>query len=208
MSLERAKFLKLCDCALVCALTFALAVVPSFGQSPTKDSQPTQAGKDAPPDAAQSAPQAKDSVATIPVDVNVVTMLATVHDKHGKVVGDLTKDDFTLIQDGKTQTIKYFSEDANLPLTLGLLIDTSWNQWEVLDQKRNASRSFLDQMLVKDKDKAFVIHFDREVELLQDLTHKREKVESALDLLKTGDRESGDWNDPNSRSNDPNSRSD
>src|SRR5208337_1870226 len=77
-----------------------------------------------------------------------------------------------------------------------------------LDQKRNASRSFLDQMLVKDKDKAFVIHFDREVELLQDLTHKRDKVESALDLLKTGDRDSGDSNDPNSRSNDPNSRSD
>src|SRR5208283_5839637 len=69
------------------------------------------------------------------------------------------------------------------------------------DQERNASRSFLDQMLVQEKDKAFLIHFDREVELLQDLTAHHEKLESALDLLKTADRERpGDSDDSDSRS--------
>ncbi len=147
------------------------------------------------------AQKAPDSVATIAVDVKVVTLPVTVRDKHGKIVRDLTRDDFILQVDSKPQAIKYFSQDTNLPLTMGLLVDTSWSQREVLDQERNASRSFLDQMLVQEKDKAFLIHFDREVELLQDLTSHHEKLESALDLLKTADRERpSDSNDSDSRS--------
>jgi VWFA-related protein len=144
--------------------------------------------------------QAQDSAATIAVDVKVVTLPVTVRDKHGKIVRDLTKDDFTLQEDGRPQTIRYFSQEANLPLTLGLLVDTSRSQTNVLDAERNASRGFLDQMLVQEKDKAFLIHFDREVELLQDLTSSREKLQAALELLKTpSDRD---------RSNDPNDSGD
>lgn len=143
---------------------------------------------------------AQEAAATIAVDVKVVTLPVTVRDKHGKIVRDLTKDDFTLQEDGRPQNIKYFSQDANLPLTLGLLVDTSRSQTNVLEAERNASRSFLDQMLVQPKDKAFLIHFDREVELLQDLTSSREKLQAALDLLKTpSDRD---------RSNDPNDSDD
>jgi VWFA-related protein len=143
---------------------------------------------------------AQDAAATIAVDVKVVTLPVTVRDKHGKIVADLTKDDFTLQEDGRPQTIKYFSREANLPLTLGLLVDTSRSQTNVLEAERNASRSFLDQMLVQPKDKAFLIHFDREVELLQDLTASHEKLQAALELLKTpSDRE---------RSNDPNDSDD
>lgn len=145
--------------------------------------------------------KAPDSVSTIAVDVKVVALPVTVRDKHGQIVRDLTKDDFILQVDSRPQIIKYFSQETNLPLTMGLLVDTSWSQREVLDQERNASRSFLDQMLVQEKDKAFLIHFDREVELLQDLTSHHEKLESALDLLKTADRErSDDSNDSDSRS--------
>jgi VWFA-related protein len=145
--------------------------------------------------------RAQDAATTIAVDVKVVTLPVTVRDKHGKIVRDLTKDDFTLQEDGRPQTIRYFSQESNLPLTLGLLVDTSRSQTNVLDAERNASRSFLDQMLVQEKDKAFLIHFDREVELLQDLTSSREKLQVALELLKTpSDR--GSSNDP--RSNDPN----
>jgi len=154
--------------------------------------------------------RAQDAAATIAVDVKVVTLPVTVRDKHGKIVRDLTKDDFTLQEDGRPQTIRYFSQEANLPLTLGLLVDTSRSQTNVLDAERNASRSFLDQMLVQAKDRAFLIHFDREVELLQDLTSSREKLQAALDLLKTpSDRErSNDPNDsPDSRSGDPRSGS-
>ena len=144
--------------------------------------------------------QAQDSAATIAVDVKVVTLPVTVRDKHGKIVRDLTKDDFTLQEDGRPQTIRYFSQEANLPLTLGLLVDTSRSQTTVLDAERTASRGFLDQMLVQEKDKAFLIHFDREVELLHDLTSSREKLQAALELLKTpSDRD---------RSNDPNDSGD
>lgn len=146
--------------------------------------------------------RAQDAATTIAVDVKVVTLPVTVRDKHGKIVRDLTKDDFTLQEDGRPQTIRYFSQEANLPLTMGLLVDTSRSQTNVLDAERNASRSFLDQMLVQEKDKAFLIHFDREVELLQDLTSSREKLQAALELLKTpSDRErSNDPNDSDSRS--------
>jgi len=144
--------------------------------------------------------RAQETATTIAVDVKVVTLPVTVRDKHGAIVRDLTKDDFTLQEDGRPQTIGYFSQEANLPLTLGLLVDTSRSQTNVLEAERNASRSFLDQMLVQEKDKAFLIHFDREVELLQDLTSSREKLQSALELLKTpSDRE---------RSNDPNDSDD
>ena len=172
-------------CALIFALIFALAALPGVGP----------------------ALRAQDSAATIAVDVKVVTLPVTVRDKHGKIVSDLTKDDFTLQEDGRAQTIHYFSHEANLPLTLGLLVDTSRSQTNVLDAERNASRGFFDQMLVQPKDKAFLIHFDREVELLQDLTSSREKLLSALDLLKTppgrdrsNDRRSNDPDDSDSRS--------
>lgn len=122
---------------------------------------------------------------TLNVQVKVVNVLATVRDKHGKIVNNLTKDDFILEEDSRPQTIHYFSQETDLPLTLGLLVDTSLSQRRVLDQERSASRSFLDQMLRENKDTAFVIHFDREVELLQDLTSSRQKLESALNLLKT-----------------------
>lgn len=129
---------------------------------------------------------------TLSVDVKLVTLPVTVRDKHGQIVRNLTKDDFLLEQDGHPQTIRYFAQEANLPLTLGLLVDTSMSQRNVLDQERTASESFLDQMLTAAKDQAFIIHFDREVELLQDLTASRDRLQTALASLQTprSDRDS------------------
>ena len=118
----------------------------------------------------------------ISVEVKVVDVFATVRDEDGKIVSNLNKDDFVLEEDGRPQTIIYFSRESNLPLTLGLLVDTSLSQRRVLDQERDASHTFLDQML-GEKDKAFLIHFDREVELLQELTSSHKKLEKALGLL-------------------------
>jgi VWFA-related protein len=120
---------------------------------------------------------------TISVNVKMVTMFATVRDKHGALVRNLTKDDFVLQQDAHPQTITYFAADSDLPLTLGLLVDTSGSQRRLLDQERDASHAFIDHLLREDKDKAFVIHFDHEVELLQDLTSSRQKLEASLDQL-------------------------
>ena len=123
--------------------------------------------------------------ARMSVKVKVVNVLATVRDKHGKIVPDLTADDFVLTEDGRPQKLHYFAKDTDLPLTLGLLVDTSFSQREVLGQERDASRSFLNQMVREDQDKAFIIHFDREAELLQDLTPSHEKLSAALDNLET-----------------------
>jgi VWFA-related protein len=121
----------------------------------------------------------------IAVEVKVVNVLATVRDKKNQIVSNLNKEDFTIEEDGRPQTITYFSRETDLPLSLGLLVDTSMSQRRVLGEERTASHSFLDDMLRQDKDKAFVIHFDRQVELLQDLTASREKLEKSLQLLET-----------------------
>jgi len=121
---------------------------------------------------------------TISVKVKVVNLLATVRDKHGQIIPNLTKDDFTLTEDGRPQTIAFFSRESDLPLTLGLLVDTSLSQGRVLEEERAASYSFLDEMLRKDKDQAFLIHFDFEIELLQDITSSRKQLGDALGLLR------------------------
>ncbi len=120
---------------------------------------------------------------TISTNVKVVNVLATVREKNGNIVRDLKKEDFQLEEDGRPQTIRYFSQESDLPLTLGLLVDTSLSQRNVLEAERTASFSFLNNMLREAQDQAFVIHFDFEVELLQDLTGSRQKLEAALDLL-------------------------
>lgn len=116
---------------------------------------------------------------TFSTDVRVVNLFATVRDQQGKIVHDLVKDDFALEEDGHPQVIRYFARESNLPLTLGLLVDTSGSMRRVLSQEHTASYRFLDQVLTG-KDQAFVIHFDREVELLQDLTSSRQKLEDTL----------------------------
>jgi VWFA-related protein len=116
-------------------------------------------------------------------DVKVVSVLATVRDKKGAIVRNLVKDDFALQEDGRAQVIKYFSQQTDQPLTLGLLVDTSGSQRRVLGKERDASRTFIEQVLREDKDQTFLIHFDREVELLQDLTPSKKKLEDALDLM-------------------------
>ena len=136
---------------------------------------------------------------TIAVNVKVVNVLASVRTKHGEIVRGLTKNDFTLEEDGRPQEIRYFSRETDLPLTLGLLVDTSLSQRRVLGEERDASATFLDQVLRVGKDQAFVIHFDREVELLQDLTSSREKLQAALNLLQTPQRSGDDQgNSPDS----------
>jgi VWFA-related protein len=120
---------------------------------------------------------------TFSVNVKVVNVLATVRDKHGNIVNTLGKDDFTLEEDGKPQTIRYFARDTDMPLTLGLLVDVSLSQRRVLDDERTASAGFTNDVLRADKDSAFLIQFAHEVELLQDLTKSPVKMQESLDKL-------------------------
>jgi len=140
---------------------------------------------------AQSARQA-DPAAGIPGDKSAgaspnaaheVNILAVVRDKKGKPVAGLTKEDFTLTEDGHAEALQACNGAAGLPVALGLLFDTSPRQNRVLDGERAATHTFVDTTLREDTDKAFLIHFDREVELLQDFTPSRPKLEQALALL-------------------------
>ena len=124
----------------------------------------------------------------------MVNVFATVRDKDGHIVTNLTKEDFTLQEDGRPQVIRYFARQSDLPLTLGLLIDTSGSERRMLSTERQASYTFLEQVLRPEKDKAFLIRFDHDVELLQDLTSSRQRLEKALNLI---DRPQFDNNDPN-----------
>ncbi len=147
-----------------------------------------QAGAQSSQNGTQSSQQASPAQATEPkiaVDVKSVSVAATVRDKHGKIISNLSKDDFAIEEDGRAQTINYFARESDLPLRLGLLVDTSLSQRRVLGEQRSASYSFLDHLLRENKDLAFVIHFDKEVELLEDFTGSGPKLQAALQSLQT-----------------------
>ncbi len=146
-------------------LLLASPALPSQQASPSQENSPSQ------------------QTPTFSSDVKVVNVLATVRDKHGQIVNNLTKDDFKLEQDGHPQNIHYFAKETDLPLTLGLLVDTSASQRRVLEQERSASYGFLNDLMRPEKDKGFVIHFDWDIELLQDMTSSHQKLEAALEKL-------------------------
>ena len=132
--------------------------------------------------AQQDAPPQNDqdqSVSTLKVNVNVVQLFFNVKDKHGALIPGLTKNDFDLSEDGKPQTIKYFTAESNLPLTLGILIDSSGSQQRVLDMEKEVGGQFLNDIL-RPKDLAFVISFDVNVELLQDFTSSTHDLRAGL----------------------------
>ncbi|HZL56254.1 MAG TPA: VWA domain-containing protein [Bryobacteraceae bacterium] len=120
---------------------------------------------------------------TFSSDVKVISVLATVRTKDGAIVQDLTKDDFILTEDGRRQTIRYFSRETNLPLVLGLLVDTSGSQRMVLGEEQEASYRFLEKVLREEVDKTFLVHFDYRPEVLQNLTSSRVQLEKALERL-------------------------
>jgi Mg-chelatase subunit ChlD len=124
---------------------------------------------------------------TFSTNVKVINVFATVRDKDGRFVRDLGKEEFTLLEDGRPQRIRYFAQQTDLPLIVGLLVDTSGSERRMINVEREATAEFLRQVLRPDRDKAFLIHFDQQIELLQDLTSSRERLENALALLQIDD---------------------
>jgi Ca-activated chloride channel family protein len=134
------------------------------------------------PDAANV--QAPDPAATLTVKVQVVAIDAVVRNKQtGELAPQLDKDSFTLRVDGKPAEIKYFNRDNDLPLTIGLLVDTSGSEREFFDDEAVASDVFLRDTLRPPDDRAFVIRFDTEVLLLQKMTSSLRDLHNALQLL-------------------------
>jgi len=125
-----------------------------------------------------------------------VLLAVTVRDKRGDLVKDLSSADVTLSEDGRPQQIRGFARDSKAPLRLGLAIDTSRSLQAAMNDERKAAGKFLEQMMPADAksgtkaDEAFLIHFDREVELLQDFTGVRDKLQHELDNIGPSERES------------------
>jgi VWFA-related protein len=149
--------------------------------SSSQDSSPSSQASQA-PDA--NANQSQDqSVETLKVNVDVVQLFFNVKDKHGALIPNLNKDNFALSEDGHPQVIKYFKAESDLPLTLGMLIDSSGSQQRVLEMEKEVGASFLESTL-RQKDEAFVISFDIDITLLQDFTNSVSRLRHALNEAK------------------------
>jgi VWFA-related protein len=156
---------------LRCAIALLLAWASVAGQAQSDAGQDQRSGGQ------------DQSMETLKVNVNVVNLFFNVKDKHGLLIPNLKKDDFQIIEDGKPQTIKYFSAESNQPLTLGILIDSSVSQERVLPMEKEVGAAFLANVL-RNKDEAFVISFDVNVDLLQDFTNSPRLLRTALDTAK------------------------
>jgi VWFA-related protein len=168
--------------ALLCA---AGAAASAQQEKPATKPATTTATSSAPADIPTSG-----SAPTINVQAKLVVMPAIVRDKKGALVNDLKKENFSLEVDGQAQAIRYFDHDTDVPLTLGLLVDVSGSMRNEVDVEKSASQSFLDTMLApaaanRAADKAFVVQFAKEVELLQDATDAKPRLQRALKELGT-----------------------
>src|SRR6266403_1993204 len=148
--------------ALMAVLALPLAAEDSQSQAPASDDQSTE---------------------TLKINVDVVQLFFNVKDKHGALIPNLTKDNFEIIEDGKPQTIKYFKAESDLPLTLGILIDASGSQKQVLGIEQEVGGSFLESTL-RPRDMASVFSFDVDVDLLQDVTGSVPRLKKALNNVK------------------------
>jgi VWFA-related protein len=155
----------------VALLALPLSAV-AWGQlAPTPDASPVSNAPAAPSD---------QSVATFQVNANLVDVFFTARDKHGELVPHLTRNDCSIREDGTPQTIKSFAAETDLPLTLGILLDTSGSQQDVLPLEQQAGAEFLRDVL-RSKDEAFLASFDVNVDLLQDFTNSAHELADAMD---------------------------
>ncbi|HEV8384928.1 MAG TPA: VWA domain-containing protein [Candidatus Acidoferrales bacterium] len=130
--------------------------------------------------AQQSAPQQQPPQGTIRVGVNLVNLYVTVRDKSKRILTDLSKEDFEVLEDGQPQEISNFAREVNLPLTFGMLIDTSGSQQRVLPIEQNAADRFL-QRVLRPKDLAFVTSFDVNIDLLADFSSEKSPLIRAIE---------------------------
>ncbi len=151
------------------SLALPLFLLPAFAQQPAE-------------------PAAKPAPTTISVKVKEVNLIATVRDKKGQPVNTLTKQDFVLEQDGRPQTVTQFATQSDAPLTFGVLADTGPGQRKELADERKAATQFVNRLLREGKDNAFVLHFDKEVELLQDVTTSHDKLAKGIDQISVGEQ--------------------
>jgi len=142
--------------------------------------------QEAKPSAPQSTVQTPTSPTILKIPVYLVNVPLTVTDKKNRLVIMMTKDDFNLFEDGKPQSIQYFSRETDLALRIGLLIDTSNSIRDRLRFEQQAATDFLSDTIRRGKDQAFVVGFDVEPQIVQDYTDNVEQLSNSIRGLQAG----------------------
>ena len=120
---------------------------------------------------------------SIRVEVDLVSVLCSVRDEHGALVNHLKQDDFILLEEGKPQTIRHFAREKDLPLTVGLLVDTSNSQVRLVEGERRAVAQFFSQV-IRPRDAAFLMSFDAQTKLLMDRSSSTQSIKEGLEKLR------------------------
>jgi VWFA-related protein len=162
-------------CAILCFFSLCFISGPAQAQVAPSPGAPPQGPAGDPNQDDQAQP-----LETLKVNVNLVSLYFTVHDKHGALIPHLTRDDFNILEDKTPQKIKNFTAENDQPLTLGILLDTSGSQQNVLPLEQEAGSAFLSRVL-RSKDEAFLISFDINVDLLSDYTNNAHALSRAMD---------------------------
>jgi VWFA-related protein len=158
----------------IAAILLSLALIPAaLAQEAPSPSGPPPASK------APAQPVRDIDAPTLNVNVNLVNLYFSARDKEGFIT-NLVKNDCALSEDKVPQTIKNFTQEKNLPLTIGILLDTSGSQMNVLPLEQQSGATFLRNVLTP-KDEAFLISFDINVDLLADYTNRASEIKRALD---------------------------
>jgi VWFA-related protein len=156
----------------------AVLLLAAPGWFPAAWGQLAPSPDEAPVSTAPAQPE-EEAVTTLKRTVNLVDVVFIVKDKAGNLVPHLGKDDCTVLEDKTPQTLKSFTAETHLPLTLGILLDTSGSQQRVLPLEQDAASQFLERV-IKAKDEAFIVSVDINVDLLQDLTSNTRALTRAL----------------------------
>jgi VWFA-related protein len=155
----------------------ASAAAQAVGNAQNPSNQPAQQGQQGQQQGQQK--QNPESQQPLRVQVNLVNVFATVRDKHRGIISNLKESDFKIREDGVEQKVAYFSKDVDLPITLGLLIDTSGSMDRVLPAEQDAASRFLRQVM-RPKDLTMVINFDLDANLIADFTQDVSVLERAI----------------------------
>lgn len=130
----------------------------------------------------QQAPQQQEppqATQTLRVQTNLVNVFVTARDRHNAIISDLTKDDFKVYEDGQEQKVAYYALEKNLPLTLGILIDTSGSMQNILDAEQDTASRFVHEIMRK-RDEAMIVSFDFDLNLLAEFTEDTAVLEEAI----------------------------
>ena len=157
-----------------------LGVLLSAGRQSGAQEAPTPGGP--PPESDAPAQQESADTQTFKVTANLVNLYFSVRDKNGFIT-NLHKDDCSITEDKAPQVTKRFTQEKNLPLTIGILLDTSGSQQNVLPLEQESGAAFLKDVLTK-KDEAFLITFDINVDLAADYTNSPNELRRAMDKAK------------------------